>query len=284
MAQNARVVWAAVERPWEVEKALLSSLCLPLNLRDNKHPFAPTGVAVTVLHNGSSYDDDLSDDGVIYHYPDTRRLGRRDATETAALRSAFSLQIPVFVITNSSSSPARRDVRVGWVVGVDDTGAQCFIKFGDIDRSSPPISGQATAEFRLEANRTEIAQIARRLKRTPQFAFEVGKRCGWCCAVCSMQVRSLLDAAHVRGVADKGSDDCRNGLILCKNHHSAFDAGLIGLCPETGAVVLREGFTVEQLGMTTLTLPEQVRPHIDALRWRWERFGRDGVAKASHHD
>jgi hypothetical protein len=41
MAQNARVVWAGVEKPWEVEKALLISVSLPLNLRDNKHPFVP---------------------------------------------------------------------------------------------------------------------------------------------------------------------------------------------------------------------------------------------------
>ena len=31
------------------------------------------GIAVGVLHDGSSYDDDLSDDGVIYHFPNTRR-------------------------------------------------------------------------------------------------------------------------------------------------------------------------------------------------------------------
>jgi putative restriction endonuclease len=36
-----------------------------------------------VLHNGSSYDDDLSDDGIIYHFPDTERHAGRDAAETA---------------------------------------------------------------------------------------------------------------------------------------------------------------------------------------------------------
>ena len=42
MAQNARVVWVAVEKPWEIEHALLSVLALPLNLRDNAHAFVPT--------------------------------------------------------------------------------------------------------------------------------------------------------------------------------------------------------------------------------------------------
>ena len=46
-------------------------------------------------------------------------------------------------------------------------------------------------------------------------------------------MRPLLEAAHIRGVAQKGSDDCRNGLILCKNHHSAFDTNLIIFQPET---------------------------------------------------
>ena len=40
------------------------------------------GVAVGALHNGSSYDDDLSDDGIIYHFPDTD-------SEAAALRSPY---------------------------------------------------------------------------------------------------------------------------------------------------------------------------------------------------
>jgi hypothetical protein len=33
------------------------------------------GIALGVLHNGTSYKDDLSDDGVIYHFPRTTRRG-----------------------------------------------------------------------------------------------------------------------------------------------------------------------------------------------------------------
>jgi hypothetical protein len=39
MAQNARVVWAVVENPWEEEKTLLATLSLPLNIQGNRHPF-----------------------------------------------------------------------------------------------------------------------------------------------------------------------------------------------------------------------------------------------------
>jgi hypothetical protein len=34
---------------------------------------APAGVTVALLHTGCSYADDLSADGVVYHYPKTGR-------------------------------------------------------------------------------------------------------------------------------------------------------------------------------------------------------------------
>lgn len=86
-----------------------------------------------------------------------------------------------------------------------------------------------------------------------------------------MNLKPLLDAAHIRGVADRGSDNPRNGLILCKNHHAAFDAGLLNLHPETGTVAVRAGITADQLGVTVSVLEQDLRPHIDALRWRWDR-------------
>src|SRR5262249_31073929 len=146
------------------------------------------------------------------------------------------------------------------------------IEFGEGWRASAPVS--SPSEFRLEANRAEMAHVAKRLKRTPRFAFEVGKRCGWHCAVCQIELKELLDAAHIRGVAEKGSDDPRNGIIFCKNHHAAFDAGLFNVQPDTGRVIFRNGVSAEQLGVSVLGLTEQVRPHIDALQWRWERSRR----------
>jgi putative restriction endonuclease len=173
------------------------------------------------------------------------------------------------VITPTPSNGIHRDVHLGWVVDIDDTAMQCLVEFDDQWRA--PASASATSEFRLEANREERAQIEQRLKRSPRFAFEVGKRCGWRCAVCVVNLKPLLDAAHIRGVADRGSDDPRNGLILCKNHHAAFDARLINFHPETGTVALRAGITADELGITVPVLEQGVRPHIDALRWRWDR-------------
>jgi hypothetical protein len=63
---------------------------------------SPAGVTVGLLHTGSSYADDLHEDGVIYHYPQTSVPGRDqaevDATQgghapqTACRLSSLSLQ------------------------------------------------------------------------------------------------------------------------------------------------------------------------------------------------
>ena len=52
------------------------------------------GVTVSVLHTGSSYPDDLANDGIFYHYPDTNRTPSRDASEIEATKEAARLRLP----------------------------------------------------------------------------------------------------------------------------------------------------------------------------------------------
>ena len=47
---------------------------------------AADGVTVAILHTGRHYADDLSEDGVIYHYPKTSRPPARDAAEVQATK------------------------------------------------------------------------------------------------------------------------------------------------------------------------------------------------------
>jgi len=43
LVANARLAWAAVERPWEIEHQLIKTVVLPLNLDQNRHsPFHQT--------------------------------------------------------------------------------------------------------------------------------------------------------------------------------------------------------------------------------------------------
>ena len=58
------------------------------------------------------------------------------------------------------------------------------------------------------------------------------------CAVCRLRYEELLDAAHI--IPDgrpRGDPVIPNGLALCKLHHAAFDANIIGIRPDLSVAV-----------------------------------------------
>jgi putative restriction endonuclease len=59
----------------------------------------------------------------------------------------------------------------------------------------------------------------------------------------------LIEAAHIRSKAHKGSDDWRNGLPFCSTHHAAFDAGLFGIDLETLRIVMAPGVSAASIGI-----------------------------------
>jgi putative restriction endonuclease len=105
------------------------------------------------------------------------------------------------------------------------------------------------------------------------------------CAICNMPRRALLDAAHILpDREERGVPSIQNGLALCKLHHSAFDADLIGIRPdrvvEISALLMAEhdGPTLEigLKGMAgrSLRLPRRRSdaPDEDFLEERYARF------------
>ena len=88
------------------------------------------GMAVRMAHTGTVYDDDLSDEGMIYRYPRTGMPGR-DKNEIEATKAASRLGIPIFVIASSPESSSLAQVRLGWVAEWDDLTEQFLVMFGD---------------------------------------------------------------------------------------------------------------------------------------------------------
>ena len=72
------------------------------------------GVTVSVLHNGFSYDDDLADDCLIYHYPDTGRIGTTDASEIQATKNTKRIGFTYFCCDPSSSKRENKKFKY-WV-------------------------------------------------------------------------------------------------------------------------------------------------------------------------
>lgn len=63
--------------------------------------------------------------------------------------------------------------------------------------------------------------------RSQKFRNKVLEAYGNQCAVCRCKEAKLLEAAHIKAVADGGKDDVENGICLCANHHLMLDAKLI---------------------------------------------------------
>ncbi len=196
------------------------------------------GVTVGVLHTGRSYADDLLPDGIVYHYPRTTVPGR-DAQEVEATKAAKDLALPVFVVVQPDST-SRRIVHLGWVEDWDDGSELFSIAFEE----APPPEMPAAAEedelpFQLERGTTQSKKVSATSRPGQhRFSFRVFRRYGPQCAVCDVSVMGLLDAAHLRAYRDKGSDDPRNGLVLCATHHRAFDKRLFTIDPSTLALVI----------------------------------------------
>ena len=98
------------------------------------------GITVSVLHTGSAYADDLDEEGLLYHYPNTNRRGSHDENEVAATKNAARYGVPVFVITYPDPNSTKRDVRRGWVEDWDDHAEIFLIRFAKAPPNQSPSS------------------------------------------------------------------------------------------------------------------------------------------------
>lgn len=234
---------------------------------------ASEGATVALLHNGSSYADELSASGVRYHYPRTAVPGR-DRAEIEATKESYRQGLPVFVVTTGKSA-SFRTVHRGYVEDYDDRLELFLITFTDYELPPPPPADEESP-FALTGPQAALTYGARRSRPNQQrFAFAVFRRYGESCAVCGLAISQVLHAAHLRAKKDSGSDDARNGLPLCANHHIALDVGLWGIDPTTTALVATPGGpTLEELGITKPDLSHlPAFPHEDAMTYLWESQG-----------
>jgi len=89
---------------------------------------------------------------------------------------------------------------------------------------------EVTRRYALEQTRARLHQ--------PVFRGFVMRAYKTRCAICSLGHSSLLDAAHiVPDREDGGVAAVRNGISLCKIHHTSYDVGIIGITPKYGLEV-----------------------------------------------
>lgn len=224
----------------------------------------------------SPYDDEPVETGFLYAY----RAGSAEQPDNRALRSAFSLQVPIVYYVAT---------RPGWYkplypcfVVADDTAASRVLispgrMIGPLDEQEPVnVEDPIERKYVVRETRVRVHQARFRGRVLPAYRGS--------CAICRLKESRLLDAAHIVGdLQEHGEPEISNGLSLCSIHHRAFDHDLVGVSADYEVHVSARLLDDEDGPMLELlkgfhrqpiVLPQRAawRPDRDRLAARFERF------------
>jgi putative restriction endonuclease len=222
----------------------------------------------------STYNDSANDDLLRYHY----RGQDPSLTDNRGLREAMSQQKPLVYFYG---------VRPGWyhavwpvyIIGDDRNGCMFTASVDD----SAVLRGIGAEPD--EGRRAYITRLTTQRLHQGRFRENVLVAYRDQCALCHLRHYELLDAAHI--LPDKhpqGIAAVRNGLSLCKLHHAAYDANILGVTPEyrinvRGDILEEEDGPMLQHGLkgmhgNAILLPRRIdqRPDRNFLDERYQQF------------
>lgn len=220
------------------------------------------------------YDDSAIGDALLaYDY----RVGSTDGSNRK-LRRAYELGLPIILLRKIKTAVFVPIFPV--YVVADDIASRQFILA--LDESLRFLADP----LHLKPDEREYAERVAKLRlHQPEFRGRVLIAYEQRCAVCTLRHGKLLDAAHIIGDnKPHGLPVVQNGLSLCKIHHAAYDANLLGISPnyvvsinsevmqEIDGPMLRHG--LQEMDGRLLALPARPidRPSKERLAERFEEF------------
>jgi putative restriction endonuclease len=148
----------------------------------------------------------------------------------------------------------------------------------------------APASIAESASRSYVTVSTQRRLHQQSFRMRVLEAYRQCCAVCRLRHTELLEAAHILPDGHpRGEPWVSNGISLCKLHHAAFDAQILGIRPDL-IVEIRKDILEESDGpllihglkewhnKELLVIPRAARfkPRAEFLEERFELFRKAG--------
>ena len=235
------------------------------------------GAALSIQTSAESPYDDIhdSDAGLIAY-----KYRGQDAShpDNVALRQAMNERRPLIYLV--AVDPGFYDAILPVYVVADNPVALQFTLVADqISAPLHDVDPVKTAARREYATRAVLQRLhQQQFRRMVLVAYREQ------CCICRLKHVELLDAAHILPDRHpKGEPVVTNGLGLCKIHHSAYDANIIGIDPDTRVHVrediLREKdgpmlkHGLQEVAGSRILLPRRsdLRPNQEFLA---ERFGR----------
>ena len=229
------------------------------------------------------YEDTVGPDGMLrYKYRGTDPY----QADNVWLRTAMRRHLPLVWFTGIGYVPGTRTQVFRpefpvWLVAEEPDQHQ-FVVAVDQSQQAVPIDAEPHV---VEITRRYNQSLVLTRHHQPLFRSAVLYAYERRCAVCRLPFAELLDAAHIQADSRGGAAKVSNGLSLCKIHHGAFDANLIGISPDYVVHVKEsvldtfDGPTLqhsikEMNGETLLQLPrvKAERPDRALLAERFEAF------------
>ena len=218
------------------------------------------------------YEDELVGGLIRYKYrgtdpqhPDNRamRVAMLDRRPMAYFVGvAPGVYVPEFPVFLVDEDPARHDFGVA-------TEEQSLFNIRDLD----------------DTQKRYVERLTKLRLHQPVFRAKVLRAYDGTCAMCRLRRTELIDAAHI---LEDWHPDSRpvvpNGLALCKIHHAAYDANIVGVRPdlaleiradvlaEVDGPMLRHGLQELDGGRLTAPRSRHDRPDEGWLALRYESF------------
>lgn len=198
-----------------------------------------------------------------------------------AVRRAMELGRPLIYLYGLT--PGTYEALFPAYIQRDDPADLAFHVAMDAEDQISTAAGGIGAE--LDLRRAYATVEAKRRLHQHKFRQLILGAYGESCAICRLKHSVLLDAAHILPDRDeRGRPEIPNGLALCKIHHGAFDALILGISPdyrvhinadvlkERDGPMLRHGLQDMDGGMIHVPRSESQRPRRDYLEERFDKF------------
>ncbi|MHB8361718.1 MAG: HNH endonuclease [Thermoplasmataceae archaeon] len=236
--------------------------------------------------------DTLPDGSWVYRYSPEKRGEISDPnlpTNQSLFRSMDDgVPLGVFIQRQSSESKAVYDIM--GLAYVEDFDGKYFVIHGEsIKVENKPMNINNIPRFE-PFEKEEYEKISALVTlREPLFRAGIRRIYRNKCSLCEIGYSfhgNLIgvDAAHIISVEDNGtSTDLRNGILLCKNHHSLFDRNLWAFDEDYRVLVsqdrafretARNNHILQAEGKKLVNLPEKEYdlPAIEAIKFRLRKF------------
>jgi putative restriction endonuclease len=239
-------------------------------------------LSLLTVHKQNHYNDNYDPDLGVVHYS-YRSQGGYTHSDNRSLRLAMEFNLPVLYFRAIDKGWYQADMVRVVDEAPDKNGVTLQVIEQMLTLNIPTDKVHDKADIPAQPSRYRTAEAQIRLHQN-HFRGQVMRAYKTRCAVCRLQQRGLLDAAHIIPYAQEGESKVSNGLSLCRIHHGAYDHNILGIdqdykihirrdiLEEKDGPMLEHGFKEMDQEHIYQPTKKSDKPDRDNLKQRYDQF------------